>query len=162
LDIFFIYISNVIPFPIFPPSLPERNIQTNQPSPCFYEGVPPPSHPPYSLPLIPLQWGHLSSLQVGPLLPLMPNKAFLCYICSCSHVCSLVDGLVPGSSGVSGWLIFCSSYEVATPFSFFSPFSNSSIGDPTLCSNVDCEHLPLCYFFIRNFLYLHFKCYPLS
>ena len=41
----------------------------------------------------------------GPLLPLMPAKAILCYTCSRSHVYSLVGGLVPGSSGRSGWLI---------------------------------------------------------
>jgi hypothetical protein len=39
----------------------------------------------------------------------MPNKAILCYICSWSHgslhVFSLVDGLVPGSSGDTGWFI---------------------------------------------------------
>jgi hypothetical protein len=45
----------------------------------------------------------------GPLLPLMPDKAIPCYICNWSHVSlhvySLVGGLVPGGSGVSGWLI---------------------------------------------------------
>jgi hypothetical protein len=39
----------------------------------------------------------------------MPNKAILCYICGWSlgslHVYSLVGGLVPASSGWSGWLI---------------------------------------------------------
>ena len=39
----------------------------------------------------------------------MPDKAILCYICSWSHgslhVDSLGGGLVPGSSGGSGWLI---------------------------------------------------------
>jgi hypothetical protein len=38
LDIFFIYISNVIPF-CSTPSL------THPPSSCFYEGVPPPTYP---------------------------------------------------------------------------------------------------------------------
>ena len=45
----------------------------------------------------------------GPLLPLVLDKAILCYICSWSHgslhVYSLIGGLVPGSSGVYGWLI---------------------------------------------------------
>jgi hypothetical protein len=51
LDIFFIYISNVIPFPGSPPSL--RNPLSHPPSSCFYEGVPsltyplPPPHPPF-------------------------------------------------------------------------------------------------------------------
>jgi len=44
-----------------------------------------------------------------PLLTLMPIKAILCYIGSWSygllHVYSFVGGLVPGSSGVSSWLI---------------------------------------------------------
>jgi hypothetical protein len=40
-----------------------------------------------------------------------------------------------------GW--YCSSYEVANPFSSFSPFSNSSIGDPMLSRIVGCEHPPL-------------------
>jgi hypothetical protein len=41
LDIFFIFISNVIPFPGPSPALPETAYPT--PFPCFYEGVP---HPP--------------------------------------------------------------------------------------------------------------------
>ena len=36
LDIFFIYISNVIPFP----RSPSENPLSNPPSPCFYKGVP--------------------------------------------------------------------------------------------------------------------------
>jgi hypothetical protein len=40
---------------------------------------------------------------------LMSNKAILCCICSwiheSFHVYSLVDDLVPGSSGVTGWLM---------------------------------------------------------
>jgi hypothetical protein len=64
-------------------------------------------------------------------------------------VYSLVGGLVPGSSGASGWLIllvgsyFCSSYGIANPFSSFRPFSNSSIAVPALCPMVCCEHPPL-------------------
>jgi hypothetical protein len=41
LDIFFIYISNVIPFT----GLTSENILPHSPSPCFYEGVPHPSTP---------------------------------------------------------------------------------------------------------------------
>ena len=37
----------------------------------------------------------------------------------------------------------CSSYGVAKPFSSFSPFSNSSIGDSVLSPKVGCEHPPL-------------------
>ena len=100
LDIFFIYISNVIPFLGFPSENPL-------------------SHPssPYSsthllllpCPGIPLHWGIEPSQDQEPPLPLMPDKTILCYICGWSHgslqVYSLVDGLVPGSSGVSGWFI---------------------------------------------------------
>ena len=74
--------------------------------------------------------GHLLSLhRTKDLLTLMPGKAILCYIRGWSHVYSLVGGLVPGSwgRGLLG-LYCCSSYRVANPFSFFSPFSNSFIG----------------------------------
>ena len=88
-------------------------------------------------PRIPLHWGIEPSEDRGPLLPLMPNKAILCYIWGWRHgslhVYSLVGGLVPGSSGGSGWLIFSS----------FSSFSNSCIGDPMLNPMVGCKHPPL-------------------
>jgi hypothetical protein len=108
LDIFFIYISNVIPFPGFPSP---RNPLSHTPSTCFYEGVPPSTYPlPPPLPSIPLHWGIKSSQDQGPLFSLISNKAILCYICNWSHrflhVCySLVDGLVPVSSEGSNWLI---------------------------------------------------------
>jgi hypothetical protein len=87
------------PFPV-PPT------QTfYSPFPCFCKSVPRPTHPlPPFRPGIPLHWG----IEPSQDLPLMPNKAILCYICSWSHgshhVYSLLDGLVPGSSGGSGWL----------------------------------------------------------
>jgi hypothetical protein len=43
--IFFIYISNVIPFPCFPP-IQKHPITSHPPTPRFNEGVPPPTHPP--------------------------------------------------------------------------------------------------------------------
>lgn len=82
LDILFIYISNVIPFP----SSHSRNSLLHPPSPCFCEGARPPTHlllPP--CPGIPLHWGIEPPQHQGPLLPLMPNKAMLCYTCSWSH-----------------------------------------------------------------------------
>jgi hypothetical protein len=90
-DIFSIYISNVIPFPDFPSS--------HFPFPCS------PTHPlPLPCPGIYLHWGIQPSQDQGPLLPLMTDKAILCYICGWSHgsllLYSLVGGLVPGS-----WLI---------------------------------------------------------
>jgi len=73
-------------------------------SPCFYKGAPPPPPLPPHHPGIPLHWGIKPPQNQGPLLPLMPDKAILGYICSWSHgflhVYSLVGGLVPGSSGV--------------------------------------------------------------
>jgi hypothetical protein len=70
----------------------------------------------------------------------MSNKAILCYIWrwgrGALHVYYLVGGLGPGSSG-GGCLVSwycCFSYGSANCFSSFSPFSNSSIGDPVLSS----------------------------
>jgi len=40
-----------------------------------------------------------------------------------------------------GW--YCSSYGVANPFSYFSPFSNSSIGATVLSPMVSCQQPPL-------------------
>jgi hypothetical protein len=71
LDIFFLYISNVIPFPGFP----SENSLPHPRSPCFYEGAPPPIHPlPPHCPDIPLHWGIEPSQDQGPLLPLMSSK----------------------------------------------------------------------------------------
>jgi hypothetical protein len=104
-DIFFIYISNVIPFSCFPSRTPHHFI------------LPPPSmrvlshHPPTPTPHpgIILHWVIEPSHDQGPLLPLMSNKAILCYIGGWSHgslhVYYLVGGLVPVSSWGSGWLI---------------------------------------------------------
>jgi hypothetical protein len=141
--ILFIYISNVISFPPCPGnplSLPH--------SPFFYEGAPPPTHPlPLYHPGIPLHWCIEPSQDKEPLLPLMPDKPIFCYICTWSHgslrVYFLVGGLVPGSSGGSGWLILLFYLWVASPFSSFSPSHNSSTGDPKLSLMVGCEHLLL-------------------
>jgi len=77
--------------------------------------------------------GHQASKGARPPLPLMSDKAILCYICSSSHgslhVYSLVGGLVPGSSeGLVSWYCY-SSYGVA---SSLIPSPNSSIGVPGL------------------------------
>jgi hypothetical protein len=64
LDIFFIYISNAIPFPSFP----SKNPLSSPPSPCS-------STHPLALPDpgIPLYWGIEPSQDQGPLLALMTN-----------------------------------------------------------------------------------------
>ena len=106
LVILFIYISNVITLPGFC-----STDLLSQPSfTLLLRGAPPPTYPlpPYH-PQISLWWSIKPSQDQGPPLSLMPGKAILYYICSWSHgslhVYSLVGGLVPGSSGESGWLI---------------------------------------------------------
>ena len=83
----------------------------------------------------------------GPLLPLMPDKSILCYICGYSHlslhVYALVGGLVPRSSGSMVIWSWCSTYGVANPFSSSSPFSYSTTVDPGLNPMVGCKHSPL-------------------
>jgi hypothetical protein len=92
-----------------------------------------------------LRWGMEPSQDQGPLLTLMSDKDILCYMYGSSHgalhVYCLVDGLVPGSSGASGWLISLFLLWVANPFSSLSPFSNSCIGDPMLSPVVGWEHM---------------------
>jgi len=108
------------PFPVYPSEPPIPS-----PPPCFYEDALPPTHPLLPpCPGIPLHWGSKPSQDQGPLFPLMPNKAILCYICSCSHgsfhLYSLVGSLVPGSSLGSGWLLFflwsCKSLHLLQSF----------------------------------------------
>jgi hypothetical protein len=100
---FFIYISYVIPFLSPPPPL---NPLSHLPSPASMRVYPHPhTHlfPPPD-PQIHLHWGIEPSQDQQPLLPLMPNKAILCYMSNWSHrflhVCSLNGVLDPVSSGV--------------------------------------------------------------
>jgi hypothetical protein len=137
LNVFLIYISNVIHIPGPPPA---SNPLYHPPSPCFYEGVSPPTNTlPPPCPGIPLHLGIKPSYDQGILVTLIPDKAILCYIGSwihgSLHVYSLVGGLVLGRSGQSYWLILVFFLWVANPFSSFSPLSNSSIGDHSAQSN---------------------------
>jgi hypothetical protein len=105
-DIFFIYVSNVIPFPL---SLPPNSLSLPS-SPCFYEGVSPPICPlPPSHLGIPAHWGIEHSQNQWPLLPLIPKKAIFYYIWGWSHgslhLNSLLSGFVSGSPGGFGWLV---------------------------------------------------------
>ena len=76
--------------------------------PVLLWGSTPPTHPvPLPCPGIPLQWVIKLSKDQGPLLPLMLDKAILCYIYGWNHVLySLVGSL---DSGSSGWLILQST-----------------------------------------------------
>jgi hypothetical protein len=98
-------------FKIFRMSSPFQFLLYKPPTPplfpCFYEGAPPKTHllqP--KRPSIPLF--KLPQDQGAPL-PLMPDKAILCYTCVGSHgshhVYTLIGGLVPERFAVSGWLI---------------------------------------------------------
>ena len=93
LDIFFIYISNVIPFPGFPSENP-----LSPPVSSAHQ------HTLLFLVLgIPFHCGTEPSQEQGPLLPLVTDKTILCYKWGLEfHVYSLVGGLVPGSSGGTG------------------------------------------------------------
>jgi len=117
LAIFFIYISNVISFSGFH----SCNHLSHRPSRFFYEGTP------SLLPTLAFHW-----------CPTRPSSATFSAGPMGLSMCILDSGLLPGSSG---WLL---SYGVANPFSYFSPFTNSSIGDPVLSSVVGCEHLYIC------------------
>ena len=94
------------------------------------------SHPPSPLltnpstllpcPDIPLHWGIESSQDQGPLLPLMFNKAILCYICSWRHeslhVYPVVGGLDPGRSGGTGWFILLFLLWGCKPLQYLGSF----------------------------------------
>jgi hypothetical protein len=73
----------------------------------FYKSVPPPTHLlPLPQPGIPLHCGIKPSQDQGPLLPLISEKAILCYICRLGPLGhSLLGGLGPWRSGEFGWLI---------------------------------------------------------
>jgi len=100
---FFIGYFLYLHFKCYPLSSPPP-LKSPHPSPYFYEGVPPLTHPlPSPRPCIPLHWGIEPSQDQGPFLSLMLSKV----ICSQSHgylhLYSLVAGLVPGSSARLGW-----------------------------------------------------------
>jgi hypothetical protein len=126
LDIFFIYISNVITFPGFCSENPLFPL----PSPCS------PTHPlPLPGPGIPLYWGTDPSQDQGPLLPLITTRPFsaICTVGAMGlSMCTL--WLVIESLGTLGIQVgsYCSSYRATNPFSSLGPFSSSSIGDPVL------------------------------
>jgi hypothetical protein len=148
LGILFIYISNVLTFPGYPLEAPYPILL---PSASMRVLPNPLTHSCLSTRIL-LHWSTEASQDQKPLLPLMPNKAILCYICSWSHeslhVYSLVGGLVSGSSGASGWLIslFFLSFSVSISLFLYISLSLSlslSLSHSLTLSLSDCLSLSL-------------------
>jgi hypothetical protein len=133
-------------FKCFPLSrYPLWKLPIPSPDPCLYEGDLSSTHSFLSsLQGIPLHWGIKHSQAQGPL-PTLISTTYAAWsgALSCS-MCTL--GLVVQSLrapwDLGGWHC-CSLNGASTPVSSFSPFSNSSIGDPMLSPMVGCEHPPL-------------------
>jgi hypothetical protein len=96
----------------------------------------------------------------------MPYKAILCYICGCSHeflhVYTLVGGLVPGSSGWSGWFILlfflrgCKSLKLLGSFLYlFHTLCISSSSAGWNCFNLE-EIVIKHFYFLKNLLGIFF------
>jgi hypothetical protein len=146
----FIYFhSNCCPLP---PPCPIQEFFTPSPSPLplwgYYLPDPPPLYPPtsppHTIPCILLPWG-IKSLQDGVYpLPLRPDQAVLCYICVSghgpAHVCSLVGGLVSGSSQGSR-LVDTIGLPMGLPSSSAPSILSSPIGVPDLSPVVGCKCL---------------------
>jgi hypothetical protein len=113
LVILFIYISNVIFFPVFPSANPLSHPSFS----CLYDSAPSPTPTPHyclSALAFPLRhWAFTGPRGFPPGDAWQDNTIILCYICSCSHgpphVYSLIGGLVPGRFFLGGrgsdWLI---------------------------------------------------------
>ena len=101
LVILFIYISNIIPFLCFPSTNP---LSFSLSSLLLWGSSATHIFPPCN-PGIPLLWGIKFPQDKRSPLPVMSDKALLCYIGSWSHVYFLIGGLVLGSSRGSGCLI---------------------------------------------------------
>ena len=135
LDTLFIYISNVNCFPNFSPETDYSIFH-----PCFYKDVClPPTH----------SWLAAVAFPYTGARSIHRKKGLSSHWCPRSPSSATY---VAGAMGPSmctwnlgdllGW--YCSfSYSVAKPFSTFSPFSNSSVGEPALSPMLACEHLPL-------------------
>ena len=119
LVILFVSISNVIPS--FPSICPYSLL-----SPLFlYEGAPPPAHPLLlQCPSVILSWIIKPQKGKGAHLPVVPDKASLCYIPSWSHgfpLCTFgwwfsLESLAEwGGVVLLGWY-YCSSYKAVNPF----------------------------------------------
>jgi hypothetical protein len=141
LVILFIYISNVIPFPVSPPQAPCPLL----PPPASMRVLPPPAHP-----LLPHQPRVSLSCVIEPPqdqgvpLLVMPDKVILCYIYSWSHgsphVYSLV-GLVPGSFGGCLFDIVVLPMRLQTPSAPAVLALTSPLGSP---NSVQCLAVCIC------------------
>ena len=83
---------------------------------------------------------------------MMSHKPTPCYICSWRHGSLHVDslvGLVPGSSGDTGWFILLFLLWGCKPFSSLDLFSSSCIGEPVLSPINHYEH-PLLYLSVTS------------
>ena len=138
LDIFFIYISNVIPFP----SSPTKNPPSFPSSPCS------PTHPLLLPgPGISLHWGIEPSQDQGTLLPFIDD--WLGHPLLHMHLEPWVPPCVFFGWWFSPWELweYWLVYIVVSPtntFSSLGPFSSSSIGNPVFCPMDGYEH-PLLY-----------------
>ena len=112
-------------------------------SPCLLWGCfPTHLHTPNSAPSNFPTLVHRVLIVLGPILPLVPYKAILCYICSWFlPVFFLVGGLVSGGfQGGWVWLVDIDLCMVSKPFSSFSHFSSFSTEYPVISSMVGCKH----------------------
>jgi hypothetical protein len=143
LDMFFIYIRNVFPFP-FPPfinslthplplplwqcSPTQEHPPAFQPWHCPILGHLPPSGP-GAAPSTDVQQGHpLQHMWPATWVP--PCVLFVSPVHWSSRVICPVDNVAP-------------LHGAANPLSSFSCFPNSSIRDPALSPMVGCKHLPM-------------------
>lgn len=146
---FFLWLYYLLYFKCYP--LPQTPL-SHPPSPCFYVGASTPTHTllPY-YPSIPLCSCIESSQDQWPPLLLMPNKAILCYICSCSHMSLHAYIFGWGFSpcelgwGERVWLVDTVVFPMGlqTPSAPSALPLNSSIVGPVLSPVVSWKHLHL-------------------
>jgi hypothetical protein len=132
------------PFPVLPPWTPLYNITP----PASRRVLPHPfTHsclPDLAFPYTGASSLHKLSQDQGPLLLLMPDKDILCCVCCWSHgSLHVYTGWWFSPWELWGWGFWLVDIGVANPFSIFSPFSSSSIGDPMPSPVVGLEHLTL-------------------
>jgi hypothetical protein len=82
--------------------VPTTQVLKPIPTPCFWEGGPPPNPTHLNHTNIPLPWGIKFLQEKENSFPLRSDKAIFCYLCTrghrAAHVCSLIGGLVSGNA----------------------------------------------------------------